>query len=226
MSVWLCIPSARPDGGTLREWHEKGYSIAVWRDPGSPSLPFLIGVPHYLIVMPYPGYAKAVNWLVNEAMVCDPYCEWFVTGGDDTSPDMAHSPEEIAAKCTEHFNGTFGVCQPTGDRWRDAQGVIIERIAGSPWFGRDYCRRMYGGKGPLWEGWWHNWEDEEAKCVAEKLGVYWMNPEWIHYHNHPLRVPGGKRPDFHRGVDSDYTRMKPVFIERKRIGFPGHEPIA
>ena len=85
---------------------------------------------------------------------------------------------------------------------------------------------MYGGVGPLWEGYWHNWEDEELKCVAEKLGVYWTRRDLIHFHDHPLRKAGGQWPEHLKGASADYEKMKPVFEERKRLGFPGHEPIA
>jgi len=255
MSIWYCVPSARPDGGTLREWHEKGYSIAVWRDPGSPSLPFLIGVPHYLIVMPYPGYAKSVNWLVNEAMVCDPSCEWFVTGGDDVSPDLAHSPEEIAESCTKEFwkrnlfamsiertdrLGTMGVMQPTGDRWGADEPwarknwpqapAYIDRICGSPWMGREFCRRANAGKGPLCEDYEHMYVDEHLQEYAKQLGILWQRPDLIQYHHHALR--GGKPqsslpPHLKcRYEGSHFKDAKAIFDRHMAAKFAGLEPIA
>ena len=48
---------------------------------------------------------------------------------------------------------TFGVMQPTGDRWGERNGIAtIDRIAGSPWMGREFCRRMYHGSGPMYNG--------------------------------------------------------------------------
>ena len=43
--------------------------------------------------------------------------DWVVTGGDDMWPEKGQAPETIAEECREHFGGTWGVMQPTGDRW-------------------------------------------------------------------------------------------------------------
>jgi hypothetical protein len=228
--VYLCIPSARPGGGTLSAWKEQGYKIAVWRDPGpSAHLPLA----DIIMIAPYPGYARAVNHLAREVFTRDEECEWIVAGGDDTLPDLAHSPDEIAEQCTHNFGDTFGIMQPTGDRWGDdAYGrahwpeapAMIDRIAGSPWIGREFARRMYGGLGPYWPGWHHNWLDEELKCVAEKSGVYWARRDLIHYHDHPVRKGLGW-PAHLADASAEYKRMEPKFRERKGAGFPGHEPI-
>lgn len=243
MSVWVCIPSARPVNEVTdwcERWFRMGYRIALWRDTER------IEAADLCVVAPYPGYAKAANALIKMVLDSDAECSWVVATGDDTWPDPNKKAEEIAESCNWHFGSrqsavnsgdcdpmgycptthTFGVMQPTGDQWSDHQGRIIERIAGSPWIGREFARRMYGGRGPYWEGWWHNWLDEELKLVAESLGVYWMRPDLCHFHDHPLRYPGGRWPDHLQEVSEDYRRMKPVFEARRKAGFPGHEPLA
>jgi hypothetical protein len=80
---------------------------------------------------------------------------------------------------------TFGVMQPTGDRFA---GGCIERIAGSPWLGREYCLRANQGKGPFWPEFTHMFGDEALKRTAEKLGVYWARPDLTHFHNHLMRA--------------------------------------
>ena len=247
MSVFFCIPSARPDGGTIQRWAEMHYSLCIFRDTsgdaekdaweaGKLTYAWLAaGAPRVEIVHGvYPGYAKCVNALIKRAMELDADMSFAVCAGDDTIPDLAHSPEEIAEQLIEHFGGTFSVTQFTGDRWGDDEygrrhwpdaPAFVDRIAGSPWIGREFARRMYGGNGPYWDGWHHNWLDEELKLVAEELGVYWPRRDLIHYHDHPLRNPGGHRPEFHRGVDEDSRKMKPVFEARQAAGFPGSEPI-
>lgn len=202
-SVWLCIPSARPPEDAekvLSKWRAQGYKIALWRDEG----PEMFGIKtDGLLYGKYPGYARAVNELVDFVARNNPDAEWFVTGGDDVEPDMNHTAEEIARQCSTHFAekaaaqrgdwcaadyraaATFGVMQPTGDRFA---GGSIDRICGSPWMGREFCRRIYGGKGPLWPEFFHMFVDEHLQRAAQKLGILWQRPDLIHLHRHFMRA--------------------------------------
>lgn len=130
----------------------------------------------------------------------------------------------------------FGVMQPTGDRWGEnavpgLQGAYIDRVCGSPWMGREFCRRMYQGNGPLFSGYRHMFEDEELQNVAQRLGVLWQRPDLTHHHRHWGRKRGATEkdcPDFLREVNSGkhWAESKALFEMRKAGGFPGHEPIA
>lgn len=254
MSVWYCIPSKRQFDEAelvLAKWRERGYKIALWVDSA------LEGIQRKMILKscdlvlgtegPYPGYTVAVNALMREVLKDDAEAEWLVTGGDDVEPDPNYTAEQIAEQCSEHFanlhqdsgpgGATFGVMQPTGDRWGDdAHGrarwptapAYIDRVLGSPWFGREYVRRMYGGNGPLCQEYTHMFEDEEAQNVALKLGVLWQRRDLTHYHNHWGR--GGDQaacPEFLRHVagDEHWAFSKAIFERRQREGYPGHEPI-
>lgn len=258
MSVWYCIPSKRPpdeSGPILREWKERGYTVAVWIDADSP-----VPAPCDAIIRGarYPGYAVAVNRLVKLALE-DERCDWIVTGGDDVSPDLSHTAEEIAHQCSAYFGDmwsanlaltikhspisrsraqTYGVMQPTGDRWGinpmsqvqwPNAPAYIDRVCGSPWMGREFCKRMYGGKGPLYEGYTHMYVDEELQHVAKKLGVLWQRRDLIHYHHHWGRKRGSKEdmPQFLEAVNSPehWRQSKALFDERLAAGFPGHEPL-
>lgn len=201
MSVWFCIPSARPPEQVepvLAAWRERGYKVALWRDGDcAPLFLHTADLKGVQVVGRYPGYASAVNCLSRNVLDFDPSCDWIVTGGDDTLPDPNHKADEIAAQCTEHFGGpfanyghnrpqnTFGVMQCTGDRFA---GGSIDRIAGSPWLGREWCLRANQGKGPFWPEFTHMFGDECLKRTAEKLGVYWMRPDLVHFHNHFQRA--------------------------------------
>jgi len=276
MSVWYCVPSKRtPEEGTLGKWRQMGYKIIVAREEadGDTIADKICWVDAYL------GWPRSVNLLVKIAMELDPAAQWFVTGGDDYVPDLAHDAEEIAQQCTKHFGclkqpcdfgcgpceiETFGVMQPTGDRWgegscttcggrgwynrilregptytncEDCSGsgrsALLDRICGSPWLGRDFCRRANGGRGPLNEAYFHNFADEELQCVARKLGVLWQRRDLIHYHQHWARTSRGDRenePAWAKAINdpklSDWERSKTLFAERKAAGFPGYEPLA
>lgn len=216
----------------------------------------------------YPGYAQSVNALIIEAMKRDPDADWCVTGGDDVLPDPNKSAEEIARECSEYFTllnarnalaeyaekltearepqykygPTFGVMQPTGDRWgldpNAADPVMrsayIDRVCGSPWMGREFCRRINQGNGPLWPGYFHMGADEELQAVATKLGILWQRPDLNHHHQHWGRPRAGEKmgqtdrmPAFLKRANSgeEWYKYKALFAERQAAGFPGSEPL-
>jgi hypothetical protein len=140
MSVWLCLPSKRSAEETqplFHLWHERGYKIAIQRDEEE----VRTTATDLVIWRPYHGYAEAVNYLVKQVLAFDSTCDWVACAGDDTEPDPNHTAEEIAIQCKMHFYNhllpaegppqplrpqgsnlwteTFGVMQPTGDRWGD-----------------------------------------------------------------------------------------------------------
>lgn len=245
MSVWFCIPSKRPLhelGEVLGAWKERGYKIAVAREvaDGAPSQADLV-IPVYS----YQGWARSTNLLISVVMAGCQDAEWFVGGGDDYWPDPNKTAEEIAAECGEHFWNkhitnpgmkittiavrTFGVMQPTGDRWMDkgdGHGAVIDRIAGSPWMGREFCRRMYHGAGPLYSGFYHNFADELLQKSAQKLGVFWQRPDLFQEHRHWARRRGDWRdaPDWAYKINhpqqSDWERSKALFKNMEAAGFP------
>lgn len=231
MSVWYVIPSKRPPKQAmpiLHQWIDRGYNVLLQRDIGDS-----ISVAH--MERPYVGYAEAVNYLTRIAL--DAGAEWIVTGGDDMTPDPHKSAEEIARECVEYFGTTFGVMQPTGDRWLvNGPGTKpgSECVAGSPWMGREWCRRINGGRGPLWPEYFHCGEDEELQAVAIKYGVFWQRPDLTHMHHHWGRPRQGEKlapvtrmPEFLARANSreEWQKMKRLLAHRQSAGWPGSEPI-
>ena len=279
MSVWYCVPSARPSEEAekcLSKWRKQGYRVAIQRDPGKNApMPGVVGY-----ARPYAGYAEAVNFLAREVLLMEPSCDWVVTGGDDTEPDLNHTADEIAAQCSEHFLGrmkdiyppyrpewarriadypaspgnvaalaTFGVMQPTGDRFAYSKhqgSAPIDRVAGSPWMGREWCLRINQGRGPMWsgvpgsddplmQGYTHMFSDEELQNVAIKYGVFWQRPDLIHLHHHFQRespaidskaIAAPTPPHLiEANSPAHWEKYKKIFEDRKRAGFPGSEPL-
>jgi len=240
----------------LDSWRERGYKIALLRDVGrAEPLRGKYGADSLLLERDYPGYGGSVNLLAKTVLKLDPSCDWIVTGGDDTLPDPTYTADEIAAQCSEYFgttprkstisiaNGTgtvhldrvyetFGVMQPTGDRFADGS---IDRIAGSPWIGREFCLRVNQGNGPLWAEYWHMFDDEELQNVAIKLGVFWQRADLIHLHRHFMREsdaidsPAVRKdipPHLIRANSKEHwDKNQKLFRARKAAGFPGHEPL-
>ncbi len=259
MSVWFAIPSKRPVAEVapvLAKWHQQGYKIALLVDIEDYEryLQCLDLADRWLPIA-YPGYAAAVNILVKTVLREDPDADWIVTGGDDIEPDLSHTAAEIARQCSEHFfdlardaepnafraplagmeNHTFGIMQATGDRWGEATPgfpraeAYIDRVCGSPWLGREFCRRMYGGNGPLHPGYSHMYVDEELFEVAKAMGILWQRRDLIHYHKHWARLPGTTMqecPAFLLQANSPegWAEAKALYQARKFMGFPGHEP--
>lgn len=185
--AWLCIPSMRDADSSVTAWEAKGYGIALFRDRGAPD-----AAADLLHQGDYPGYAKAVNLLAADVLRADSDTLFIVAAGDDTFPD-SRDPDQIVDELTAHFCGTFGVCQPTGDSWADRNGKLIERVAGSPFLGREWCLRANQGKGPLSPGFFHMWCDEALQETAKLLGVFWQRPDLTHHHEHWGRPRPGER---------------------------------
>lgn len=234
MSVWLTIPSAKPAAEAQKcvdAWRAMGYSVALFRDIGSDLVDC-----DYILQGEYKGYAATCNRLIREVLKYDTAAEWFVCAGDDIWPDETKRADVIAAECKEHFGGpfanyghnrpqnTFGVMQPTGDPWADAAGRMIERIAGSPWIGREFALRTYGGDGPYFAGYTHCFLDNELQDIAEALGVYWRRPDLTHTHRHWTREKRAM-PHYLQDANSPahWQKYHAIYRQRKAAGFPGHE---
>ena len=234
MSVWLCIPTKRPvdeANENLKVWREMGYKIALFIDSGDEEAA-KDKIHDFRGIGKYPGYAQAVNGLIRNVHAYDGTCDWVVTGGDDTLPDTKETAQAIAAQCSAHFEGTFGVMQPTGDRFA---GGSIDRICGSPWLGREFCERINKGQGPFWPEYTHMFPDEEMFCVTRDIGILWQRRDLTHLHKHFMRASEDvNAPAIFRAppphlVEANsphhWDRYKFLFEQRKAAGFPGHEPL-
>jgi hypothetical protein len=221
-NVWLCIPSAASAHDlnvALTEWIRRGYFTAILRDWGDSDY---IGA-DVVIHAEYKGYAHSVNTLCQAVAKEHPEAEWFVTGGDDIRPDPSHHAHDIAKECTEHFGGTLGIMEPTGDRWlEDANGLCSpERACIAPWMGREWVDHGYGGKGPFYDEYYHFFADEELKLVAERLGILWHRPDLTQYHDNWQREAGRARPRYLEKAVVAHDRDERLFQQRRAGGFPG-----
>jgi hypothetical protein len=215
-SVWFATPTCRPDqcGQTFAKWQDQGYRTAAFCDCESPFIK-----PNDLLLCGshYPGYARCIAILCQHILARDPDCQWIVIGGDDIDPDPDHDAEEIALQCINHFGGTLGIMQPTGDGFDANANCLV-----SPWLGREYIKRGYNGTGPLCGDYYHYWVDRELREVAKQLGILWIRPDLSQYHHHWTRE-GGCRP-----VDLEHAACRnqegyDLFLSRQQQGFPGSQ---
>ncbi len=223
MSVWFATPSIRPveqADAIFQLWRDRGYKLALLRQ-GEP-IAADIFVP--ADAGTYLGVPVSINKLVSRILKADPNVEWIVHGGDDYEPDLNNEAEDIAKECGKHFGGTFGVMQPTGDRYG---GGYIDTAAASGWMGAEYCQRMYAGRGPGWEGYRHMYWDAELQSVAELMGVFWQTQHLTQYHRHWTREANPQCPDFLKEVTfgEQFLADQRLYEHRKLLGFPGHDPL-
>lgn len=226
LEVWYCIPTANfaLATETVVRWRDMGYKVALLCDHETMGKDYeRLDADAKCILPTYVGWPACVNYMSHWAMVRGAGA--IVAGGDDMSPDPTKRAAEILYEFTEHFHGTLGVMQPTGDRWaEDASGrAASERICGSPWLGQEWCRRSYGGKGPLWPEYHHFYVDEELKEVAETLGLLWQRPDLTQHHAHWSRPDSmHSRQPYHKRLQTNWDKDKELFQQRKAAGFPNH----
>lgn len=258
MSVWFCIPSKRPPEEAdplLKKWRDRGYKVCLRRLEADYPHPRECDL--LVIKKHYPGWAEGTNDAVQAAMRHDPSANWFVAGGDDYEPDPSIDPRQIGAECESYFairwwarfgspdqpvpyelrTNTFGVMQPTGDRWGSNGdptygAALLDRIAGSPWLGREWCQVANEGRGPLWPEYQHMFADEELQNVAMMLDVFWQRNDIIQTHKHWGRTfTNGQEdakiencPEWLKWTTSPehWRESRQLFERRKRERFPGH----
>ena len=117
---------------------------------------------------------------------------------------------------------TFGVMNPTGDRYG---GGFIDNSAAHPWLGREWCRSMYLGRGPLWPDYQFWYSDTELQDVAIKQGVFWQRQDLKQEHKHYSRTPGLQPPEHTKRRMHLVNQDRELYEERKRLGFPGSAPL-
>jgi len=213
--VWFAIPSASPENcrAVLPVWKKMGYRTAVLQnfEPGEIPADICVWTDKYL------GWAGSVNMLCREVVPRN--CLIVVTGGDDMLPDPNHTAEQLAEQFLARFSDTFGVMQPHGDEY-----LASRRYCGSPFLGRAWIDTMYGGAGPLFGNYFHNWADNELYWVARGLDALWERPDLSHYHDHFTRS-GRQQPAYWSGVKQKDLDDCLLYYARAQTGFAGHPPL-
>ena len=221
--VWYAVPTMKQgsDESSLAKWRARGYKLAVYQDMGRVPVPAEMH-----LYGDYAGYASAVNQLCFAILAQYPDTQVIITGGDDIDPDPRCNPVDVEREFVHHFGGTFGVMQPTGDRWMvNAEGLCAcERVLESPWMGREWIHRINGGGGPIWHEYFHFFEEEEHLEVAKMVGRLWLRPELNQHHHHWSRE-GRPRPKYLSAARLNWDGAKALYVGRKNNGFPGHEPV-
>ena len=209
--IWAVWPSANPDlaDKCAELWNAAGYKTAVLIDRGA-AVP---QVPNRTLLSPtWKGYSHAMNRLCREVSG-----DVVVCISDDIHPSKEETPDEIRRKFLERFPDTFGVMQPTGDKFGS-----IDICCPCPWVGRAFINEAYGGNGPYNIDYFHYYSDKEIMDVAILMGAFQARNDLTQYHDHWQRCKQ-KRPKHLQHALERWNADKKLCEVREAAGYPGHE---
>lgn len=214
--VWFAIPSASVERcrDTLPKWREMGYKVAILQNQERGEIPadVVVWSDHY------PGWPGSINQLC--ASIVPRSASIVVSGGDDMLPDPTMTAQQIAAQFHERFPDGFGIMQPIGDEFFGAS-----TFCGSPWLGRGWIERAYGGTGPMPGQYRHNWADNEIFWVARCMDALWLRKDLTQYHKHFSRE-GAEEPEYWtKNVEGFDRHDMLLYMLRSWQRFPGCEPL-
>jgi hypothetical protein len=212
IETWVVMPTACAEHvpATVQRWKAKGYNVALFCDRGKQ-----VDGADLIVTGTYRGVWNACNDASYAALEAG--AEVCLFAGDDMDPDPNHTAEEIAAQYLVRFPDGYGLMQPCGDRQGDA---IAQRICGSAWFGREWIRGAYEGRGPTNASYRHFFGDEELALVGEQLGVLWWRPDLTQFHHHWSWGHLPKQP-YHTRNQQWWYQDRALFDARRAAGFPG-----
>jgi 2-polyprenyl-3-methyl-5-hydroxy-6-metoxy-1,4-benzoquinol methylase len=193
----------------VRRWQALGYKVALLTNP--PLNARGLGADRVVEQEQWRGFPVAANLLCHEVPG-----DIVVVVGDDVLPDPDFSAQVLGHAFLEAFPDSFGVMQPTGDRYG-----CWDIAAVSPWIGRRFIEEAYGGGGPFWPGYYHYWSDCELQTAATRLNVFIQHPEINQYHDHWERKKGQKRPVYLEEAKAQHDKDKALYHRRARADFPG-----
>lgn len=218
MTPWCIYPTANRDRGreTALAWHAMGYRVAVMLD--GQTEPMRLGWADLALgISDYPGFPACINALAREVFARDPDTPCFVCGSDDILPDQTKRADVLAGEFVQHFGGTLGVMNATGDKYGGWRDCLL-----SAWVGREYSERINGGMGYLWPEYFHYCSDSEAYSVSVLRGLLWRREDVAEHYAHWTRTGVDTLPKPKREkVESMWPRDGWLFKLREKHGFPG-----
>ena len=203
LAAWPTIDVAEANVTALA-WKKQGYRTAVLIDNTVRPLDAK-NIDYILPIVEWKGFPNAANEL------CQMSFDIIVIAGNDMFPDAEHHAQVIGKQFTDHFGGTNGVMQPTGDNYG-----CIDIAAVSPWIGKDYIAHCQGQ--PYCEDYYHYYCDADLQTEATKKGVFWQRPDLVQYHDHwsrkdnirPVHLERAK--DQHQQDKATYTRRHGAIV--------------
>ncbi len=217
MRLAFIIPTANPPQCTacFAAWRAQGWDcFALVNKPAE--IPNATGI---FRVETYAGWGESINSMALD--LADRY-DWLATGGDDCFPPDVPA-EKIGWELWNHFGGTMGVCQATGDRWAWDKNGTTSPICYAPFIGSEFAKRWNSGRGPIWPDYWHFFGDNELYETSRKAGLLLERPDWTVEHRHPAKTGVPKQP-YNFPHEPRWAADCDLYERRKVAGFPGACP--
>ncbi len=211
MDIWVVWPTVHLDQSNkmIPIWKSFGYKVAILANP-----PFTHGhfpeADRVIVQKKWLGFPVAANILCKEVPG-----NIVVVAGDDLYPDPESNAEEIGTHFLKRFPDTFGLVQPTGDKFG-----CWDKCAVSPWIGRAFIEKAYGGNGPYREEYFHYFSDQELQEYAIKMNVFEQFKYVTQFHDHWQRQEKPSRPGHLIQAGAKWRKDKQIFEQRKKEGFP------
>lgn len=193
-----------------RIWQRFGAKVAILVNPPYKHTD-LPGADMVIVQEEWKGFATAANILCHEVPG-----DIVVVIGDDMFPDPSRTAQEVGQDFLARFPDLYGLMQPIGDVYG-----LTHKCAVSPWIGRKFIERTYGGEGPYWPEYYHYFNDHELQLVAEKLGVFQQREDLNQYHDHWQRKANPRRPKYLREARRCHHNDHLLWKQRARAGYPG-----
>lgn len=207
--AWPTIDLAEANK-TAEYWQKMGYDVGILVDESQYGDDFENpwNVNASITVEEWQGFPHAAN------EICTHFASLYdivIIGGDDVYPDKYNVARHLEAEFKEHFGGTFGVMNPTGDRYG-----LIDQCCIAPWIGAEYIYALDGR--PYCEEYYHYFCDGELQDVAILNGSFWQRPDLSQYHDHWSRK-GESRPKHLQRANQQHSDDKRTYEQRKAQGF-------
>jgi hypothetical protein len=208
--VWMLCTTSLPTlcSDTVARWRALGYKSLVLQIGGQGDC----GCDVTSTCERDPGTPAAWNYLTDQLLPRS--ADLVVLASDTTLPDPTCSATDMADAFFERFPDGVGIMQASDDRVEHDQ----PRRCVSPYMGRGWIERAYGGYGAIYPKYANFYADFELYWVARSLGALWERPELRQRLNTFAAAPVTHA--FDRWLDGDFALLQ----QRVRMGFPGCQP--
>lgn len=215
LSIWAAWPTVHVEQSKkmVAKWKALGYKTAVLVNPPL-GFDCGIGADRILVQSKWCGFPAAANQLCHNLPA-----DIVVLVGDDVYPDTTRNAQHIGKEFVKRFPDLFGVMQPTGDDFASTSICAV-----SPWIGRAFIEKAYGGKGPFCEEYFHYYSDHELQIVASRMKAFEQRPDLVQFHDHWQRR-GEQRPPHLKPALKMWHKDKGTFTRRESNGFPNAQMI-
>lgn len=215
MNIWVSMVSGNAELAETngQKWKDAGFKLFADIEHGK------VRCADLTVIRTYDGHPRSSNQAIADCIELG--ADIVLNVNDDMFPINLTTTDLIKAWAFAFGESTLGVMQCAGDMWGGMAWAAV-----CPAVGRDYAKRINGGKGLYWHEYDHYFADQEIRDVAMRCEKYVQHPTLMIYHDHHTR--GGR--DGLSEMNREHTRAKHehdrrIYEARRSANFPGSELI-